>query len=175
MDRPFVVPAATVLEWSEPAAEEAMNERDAKTRMMELAHVAGHIEQMWDRLLAGRPGAPGALPYAAHAFRPNADLYETADTVVALFEIAGIRGQEIDVRIEARRLTVRGVRAERRAGERRAYSVLEVPFGPFERTIVLPADVDAEQAHAAYDDGLLEISLPKRARQLATSVRIALH
>ena len=151
-----------------------MNDRDAKTRMLELAHVAGHIEQMWDRLISGHPSAPGSLPYAAHAFRPNVDLYETGDAVVALFEIAGIRGQEIDVRIEARRLTIRGVRAEQHTGERRAYSTVEIPFGPFERTIVLPADVDAEQAHARYADGLLEVRLPKRPHQSATSVRIAL-
>ena len=151
-----------------------MNDRESKTRMMELAHVAGHIEQMWDRLLSGHPGAPGALPYAAHAFRPNADVYETAESVVALFEIAGIRGQEIDVRIEARRLSVRGVRAERHAGERRAYSAVEIPFGPFERTVVLPADVDAEHARAVYADGLLEVSLPKRPHPPAATVRIVL-
>lgn len=151
-----------------------MNDRDAKTRMLELAHVAGHIEQMWDRLISGHPSAPGSLPYAAHTFRPNVDLYETADAIVALFEIAGIRGQEIDVRIEARRLTVRGVRADRHSGERRAYTVVEIPFGPFERTVVLPADVDAADARANYADGLLEVRLPKRPYQHATSVRIAL-
>jgi HSP20 family protein len=151
-----------------------MNHRDPSTNLAELAHVAGHLEQMWDQLLGGQTGARGPLPYAPHAFRPAADVYETAGDVVVVLEIAGILGQEIDVRIEQRRLTVRGARRDRRAGERRRYSAMEIPFGPFERTVMLPADVDADGARARYADGLLEVTLPRRTRQTAQSVRIAL-
>jgi len=52
------------------------------------------------------------------------------------------------------------------------YNVMEIQYGPFERSILLPADVDQEQVAVEYDDGLLKITLPRRARQAHTRVRI---
>jgi HSP20 family protein len=38
---------------------------------------------------------------------------------------------------------------------------MEISYGPFERTIQLPAQVDAESARASYEDGFLQVRLPK--------------
>jgi HSP20 family protein len=61
------------------------------------------------------------------------------------------------------------VRHEREATdsphEQRTYHALEIPYGRFERDLPLPAGLDTAAAHASYRDGLLEITLPKRAPQ----------
>lgn len=147
-----------------------MTQPDTET-IRELAHVAGHLEEMWGRLLGGN--APGGLPYAPPAFAPPADVYQTASDVVVVLEVAGLRGEDLDVQIEGRRLAVRGHRHDRReGGARRVYSTMEIAFGPFERLVLLPADVDAEGATAQYEDGLLKITLPKRPREPGRRVRI---
>lgn len=150
-----------------------MTQPDTDT-IRDLAHVAGHLEEMWGRLLGG--GAPGGLPYVPPAFRPPADVYQTAADVVVVLEVPGLRNDDVDVQIEGRRLAVRGHRRDRRgADERRVYSAMEIPFGSFERLIVLPADVDAEAASASYRDGLLQIMLPKRPREPGRRVRVIIH
>jgi len=52
---------------------------------------------------------------------------------------------------------------------------MEINCGPFERILSLPSEVDASRATAAYDDGFLEIVLPKVKRQVNRCVRITIH
>jgi HSP20 family protein len=67
---------------------------------------------------------------------------------------------------------VRGVRRERHAtSTQRAYHTLEIPYGLFERIVHLPSGTDTSAAQANYRDGLLEITVPKRApRQVKISL-----
>jgi len=51
---------------------------------------------------------------------------------------------------------------------------MEICCGPFERILSLPAEVDADKATATYDDGFLEIVLPKVKRQVNRHVRITI-
>ena len=93
-------------------------------------------------------------------------MYETAEAIVVLFDVAGVQAEQTEVHAEPHTLTIRGVRRERygtdRADEQRNYHALEIPYGRFERTVNLPPGVDTAAAHASYRDGLLEITLPKR-------------
>ena len=97
---------------------------------------------------------------------PALDMYETAESLVVVFDLAGVDPQTTEVRAEPHLLTVSGVRLERRwserPGERRSYHALEIPYGRFQRRLHLPPGVDTEAAQAAYHEGLLEITLPKR-------------
>ncbi len=107
---------------------------------------------------------------------PAVDLYETEDALVALFDLAGIDADQTEVHTEPGRLLVRGVRRERRSAgtseEHRSYLTLEIPYGRFERSLPLPSGLDTDAAQATYRDGLLEITLPRRAPH---QVRISLH
>jgi HSP20 family protein len=99
-------------------------------------------------------------------------MYETDDAVVVLLELAGVDPNQTEISAEPHRLLVRGVRRERHAaqGAARTYHALEIPYGRFERSLSLPPGLDTEAAAASYQDGLLEITLPKRA---PAQVRIA--
>jgi HSP20 family protein len=112
---------------------------------------------------------------ATTSWSPAVDVYETVEAVVVLFDLAGVDPSRIEVQAEANVLTVRGVRLERRSAERsrerRSYHALEIPYGRFERRIMLPGGADTEAAQADYRDGILEITLPKRVpRQVPISV-----
>ncbi len=120
------------------------------------------------------------LPAGAQEFwLPRADVYETETDLVVRIEIAGVRRETLSVSLSADRrvLSIKGARAERHIDERRKvrYHQLEVYFGPFERDIALPRDVnvDADSLGATYRDGFLVVSMPKIAQpQVSRSIPI---
>jgi HSP20 family protein len=94
------------------------------------------------------------------------DMYETAEALVVVLDLAGVDAEQTEVHAEPHMLLVRGIRRERRSAERpaeqRSYHALEIPYGRFERSVHLPPGLDTSEAGASYHDGLLEIRLPKR-------------
>jgi HSP20 family protein len=102
-------------------------------------------------------------------FHPRADVFETRDAVVVKMELAGVRREEIRITVseEDGCITVAGCREEPRNELRlrtQCYQ-LEIYYGPFERTVPIPAavSISRESIAATYSDGLLYVSLPKRA------------
>jgi len=138
----------------------------------EFEHVAEHIEQMWEQMTS-HSGGTGKPRFAPPVIEPPTDVYQTEHEIVVLMEIAGMREQEVDIHLEGRLMRVRGEKRDRRSHQPgRVYNEMEIPYGPFARTILLPVPVDAERVSVKYDDGLLQITLPKRAREPQRRVRI---
>jgi HSP20 family protein len=73
-------------------------------------------------------------------------------------ELPGVLENDLDISVHDGVLTIR---AERRAEEGRAYLYNGRSFGHFERTIVLPEEVDTENVEATLSNGVLRIDLPK--------------
>jgi len=92
-------------------------------------------------------------------WRPPTDVFETDEHVIIRVEIAGMREEDFVISLEDRLVTIRGTRLD--INERRAYHQLEIPFGEFSTEIELPCPVETEKATAAYQDGLLRVTLPK--------------
>ena len=120
-------------------------------------HIHERMQQAYKQVLGG-PGNPG---FCAPYMEPAADVYETAEEVIVLVEIAGISGEEIELDLDGRTLVIRGQRRPLPAKPRRTYSQMEIAHGAFKRELLLPSEVDAEHAAAAYKDGVLEVVLPK--------------
>lgn len=91
------------------------------------------------------------------------DVYETRDAVVALVDLSGVAEKDIDLVVGRDSLTVRGERRDSSSDPRpdRTYSVLEIPFGPFERTVRFSTAVNPEETQASYRSGFLEVVMPK--------------
>lgn len=90
------------------------------------------------------------------------DIFETDDRVVVRLEMAGVRGDDLRVNVDAETLRIRGVRrTPQTAGIRRLHQ-MEIAFGPFETTVRLGVPFDREGVTAHLEDGLLEVRLPKR-------------
>jgi len=112
-------------------------------------------------------------------WEPQADVYETREAVKVKVELAGVRADTIQVELsgDGRLLTVRGVREDERteAVDRILFHQMEIYLGPFERVLPLPpsAEVDRDNVQAAYRDGFLIITLPKRVRTSPQTTKIA--
>jgi HSP20 family protein len=91
---------------------------------------------------------------------PALDLYQTSDNVVAVVELPGMRKEDIDISLHDGTLTISGERRRESTGGEKAERT-ERYVGTFRRSIALPTRVDASKVSAAYEDGILKVSLPK--------------
>ncbi len=104
---------------------------------------------------------PPAVRFSPRTWAPAVDVFETADEVVALFELAGVKEEQIEVEVYGKELIVRGERRDVKQGISRSYTQMEILWGPFERRVTLPAAVEVEKTRAFYENGFLEVVLPK--------------
>jgi HSP20 family protein len=95
------------------------------------------------------------------AFRPEVDSFVSDDppTFTVVVELAGIDPDHVNVTASEGALVISGER-RRQPCEGRVYQQLEIEYGPFERLVQLPGDVNLAQAEAHYDRGLLTIDIP---------------
>lgn len=104
---------------------------------------------------------PHAVMFSRRTWQPAVDVYETADSVVVLVDLPGVAQEEINLIVGRNSLTVQGERRDTGERKDRTYISLEIPFGPFERTVEFPSAVDPERATASYRAGFLEVVMPK--------------
>ena len=103
-----------------------------------------------------------ASPHA-EAWTPATDVYETAAVYVITAELPGLGRDQVELELEASRLTIRGRRHDHpRAAERPVrYHQIERGRGPFSRTFEFADKVDAARVSANLSDGVLTVTLPK--------------
>lgn len=93
-------------------------------------------------------------------FRPATDIVEKGDVVTLTIDMPGVAPDSVDVSVENRSLTARGViEAPVPEGYRRIYA--EYAPGTFERSFSLPDTIDAGKIDATYRDGVLTLTLKK--------------
>lgn len=96
-------------------------------------------------------------------FVPAVDVYEDSQKVVLKLEVPGIRTEDLDIRVEGRTLVVRGERKFETEEKEENFHRIERRYGSFTRSFTLPATVDTESIDAQSADGVLTISLAKKA------------
>jgi len=103
---------------------------------------------------------------------PAMDVVEKEDRFVVKVELPGMQEKDIDVSVVGDTLTIRGERKEETAEEKDSYYCNERVYGAFARTMTLPSLVDAENIQASYEDGILEIHLPKTAEVQPRKIQV---
>jgi HSP20 family protein len=95
-------------------------------------------------------------------WRPDADTYETADTVEIIVDLAGVDEEDFEVQLFEDALVVEGRRRLAAPKEATTFQAVTIRQGPFRLELPFSAPVDSERVVARYDRGLLRITLPKR-------------
>jgi HSP20 family protein len=96
---------------------------------------------------------------------PLVDMLETPDAYIFRAELPGVGKKNINIEIQGRRLKLSGERLIESEPELAAYHSVERAHGPFERSFALPDDADVERTEARYEDGILEVHIPKSQEQ----------
>jgi HSP20 family protein len=100
------------------------------------------------------------------------DLSETADEIAVTAALPGIKPEDLDISITNDGLMIRAQRREEAMTEGRSFHRRELIYGTIERSIALPIRVDADQAQATLENGLLRLTLPKLDSQKAKSIHV---
>lgn len=93
---------------------------------------------------------------------PAADVVETKDAIIVKAELPGLNEKDITVEIENNVLTLRGERKLEKETEEKGYRRIERAYGTFSRSFTLPPNVDPAKIGAVFNNGLLEVSIPKK-------------
>ncbi|HEX4574373.1 MAG TPA: Hsp20/alpha crystallin family protein [Gemmatimonadales bacterium] len=111
---------------------------------------------------------------AGASWVPPVDIFEEADAIRIVAEVPGLKPEDVKISLENNVLTIHGTKdqvAEERTERVHRY---ERTYGRFERGFTLPATVDANGIKAAYEHGVLTVTLPKaekaKPRQIAVQV-----
>ena len=96
-------------------------------------------------------------------FSPNVDVYYCGEPQRAIVKVdlAGVELSQVGIEVSGRHLAIAGERHVQET-EGRVYQQVEIPSGQFRRVVEFQVEVDAEQASATYEDGILRIELPLR-------------
>lgn len=92
---------------------------------------------------------------------PSVDVVENEDNLVVKAELPGFTPDNVDIRIEGNVLSLRGEIKQENEKKEGQYHVRERRQSSFSRSIPLPVDVNADQATAEFDNGVLTLTLPK--------------
>jgi HSP20 family protein len=94
-------------------------------------------------------------------FIPTADVFARNGDFVVRMDLPGMDPKDIHVKFEAEELLVTGERKFDKEVKQEGYYRKESSFGTFERHISLPKGVKESEIKAEYDNGVLEISIPR--------------
>jgi HSP20 family protein len=105
-----------------------------------------------------RPGATAA-PTAQSALA--LDVSESQDAFVVRASLPGVKPDDVQIAVQGDTLTIRGESKAEEAKEGEHWHLRERRFGSFQRSVSLPMPVNADQAEALYEHGVLTLILPK--------------
>lgn len=102
----------------------------------------------------------------------SVDVYQTPSEIIVVSMTAGVRPEDLQINITRDMITIRGKREENRTISDENFFTRELYWGAFSRTILLPQEVEPEEAEATEKHGLLIIRLPKIDKGKKSTLRV---
>lgn len=113
-------------------------------------------------------------PTGVRPWTPPVDIVENENELVLTADIPGVKMEDIDIKLEDGTLSISGSRQFESEKKDGGYHRIERAYGEFKRAFSLPDSVDAEKVAAAYDNGVLRVTLPKKEIAKPRSIKVAL-
>ena len=124
----------------------------------------GEIDRIFDGFMGRRFGdAPSLFQSRAMPVMPNIDVSENDATIRIEAELPGMKEDEVDVSLRDGVLTIQGEKKSERDETKDDVHLTERSYGRFQRSFRVPDTIDQDQIEAKMENGVLHITLPKRA------------
>jgi len=128
----------------------------------ELTSLRDRMNQLFNQSF-GFEGLGMEQPLTEANFLPPVDISEDEHNIVLLAEIPGVKPDDLNITLENNVLTITGNRKFKEEEKKENYHRIERRYGKFTRSFTLPATLDAESVNAVFENGILNITLPKKA------------
>jgi len=109
------------------------------------------------------------------SFAPRADVTEDSEGYHFAFEMPGLKSESVNVRVEEKSLVVDAERMRPERAENAKVHVAERSYGKLHRAFTLPEDAASDNIRAAYKDGVLEVTVPKRSEAKPRKIKVELN
>jgi HSP20 family protein len=126
----------------------------------DLLAIQDEMNQLFGRAV-GQGGQRSQGQVAERTWAPALDISERKDAYVVTVEVPGVKADDLDITLEDGLLTIRGERRFTQETSEQQFHRVERRYGSFRRSITLPSQVQADQIEASFEDGVLEVVVPK--------------
>jgi HSP20 family protein len=128
----------------------------------EVRRIEREVDRLFNSLLVSK-NPLGLL--SENVWQPPTDVYETPNEIVICVEIPRVRKEDVNIFLVDDVLTIRGRRRDTCTDRKVRYHQMEIHYGLFERSFVLPEHVDRKAIQeATYNEGFLRVIIPKSSR-----------
>ncbi|HTP79313.1 MAG TPA: Hsp20/alpha crystallin family protein [Bacteroidota bacterium] len=133
--------------------------RDLTAWSPQFHNVRREMTRAFDNFFHGDVEDDGS--FGLSLWTPAVDIKEQDDEYVVNVELPGVKKDEVKITIESNVLTIRGEKKEEKNSKEGNYQRVERSYGSFQRSFTLPSTVKSDKIEAAYNDGVLTVTLPK--------------
>ena len=127
----------------------------------DLRSAQDELNQMLAHSLSVHGQRQGAAVGTTPAWAPALDISERKDAYLVTVELPGVKLDDLEITLEGGLLTIQGERYFGHDSSEEQFHRVERRYGAFRRSITLPAHVQADAVHATFEDGVLQIMVPK--------------
>ncbi len=118
------------------------------------------VDRFFQRALGGYPSSESETTLGSR-WAPATDIRETEDTYEVTAELPGLKKDDVHVTLENNVLTLSGERKLKDEEETKDHHRVERRYGAFFRSFTLPNKVDTDKVEATFEDGVLQLTIPK--------------
>jgi HSP20 family protein len=120
----------------------------------DLLAIQDEMNQVFGRARQGQGGG-------GRVWAPALDISERKDAYLVSVELPGVKADDLDITLEDGLLTIQGERQFTSESSEQQYHRVERRYGSFRRSITLPSQVKADAIEASFENGVLEVVVPK--------------
>ena len=123
----------------------------------EIDSLQSEMNRAFDAFFGTRPGEGGAM----RRWVPAIDVIEDAGHLMLRADLPGMTEDDVEIEVKDGVLTISGERKAEEKKEDEGFYRVERAFGSFSRSLSLPEGIDADRVTAEFENGVLEVRIPK--------------
>jgi HSP20 family protein len=139
--------------------------------MRELSTLQSEMNRLFNAFFD--EGDNGRLRQGTRRWAPAVDLFERDNSLVLKADLPGLTEGDVKIELHDNVLTISGERSADFEDKQNGYYRVERAFGSFSRSLTLPEGVDADQIKASFENGVLEVTIPKPEERKPRRIEIA--
>lgn len=141
--------------------------------LRDLDSLRTQMDQLFEDLIHGEYGLP-LFASRESKWVPAIEVEETEKDLLLKAEVPGIAAEDLDIQVSETSVFLGGEHRQEQQPDTKALIDSEFHYGPFHRTIPLPVPVLQDQVQAAFSQGVLTLTLPKRQAATRQTVKVDL-
>ena len=130
------------------------------------------LQNEMNRLFSSAFDTPANGAQTMRRWMPAMDLVETEDHLILRADLPGMRRDEVEIEVKDGALAISGERKAEHEENTEGYYRVERAYGRFARSLTLPDGIEPDAIEASFDNGVLEVRIPKPAERKPHRVKI---